>query len=88
MVFMPVSDLKRLIQEIVDGELQKVTYYSQRNAPDENMTLEEAATYCKVCSRTLVSRVIQGKLTNGGTGRKYLFRKSDLDAFMFKTKKK
>ena len=52
------------------------------------MTLEEAAAYCKVCTRTLTDRVKEGKLHNGGTGRKYLFKKSDLDAFAFKTKKK
>ena len=88
MVFMPVSELRKLIREEVEAELKKVAYYSQGNSPDTIMTLEEAAAYCKVCTRTLTDRVKEGELHNGGTGRKYLFKKSDLDAFAFKTKKK
>ena len=88
MVFMPSLELQEVIREIVAGELRKVPYYSQGSSPDTIMTLQEAAAYCKVCTRTLTDRVKEGKLHNGGTGRKYLFKKSELDAFAFKTKKK
>ncbi len=88
MVFMPVFELREVIREIVVMELEKVPYYSLGNKSDEHLTLEEAAIHCKVCTRTLIARVKEGKLANGGTGRKYLFKKSDLDAFAFKKKKK
>ncbi len=88
MVFMNVFELKEIIRETVEDELKKVPYYGLLNESDENMTLEQAAIHCKVCTRTLITRVKEGKLANGGTGRKYLFKKSDLDAFAFKTKKK
>ena len=83
-----IDDFYDKIREIVIQELQKVPYYSQGSSPDTIMTLDEAATYCKVCKRTITDRVKEGALHNGGTGRKYLFKKSDLDAFVFKTKKK
>ena len=88
MVFMPAFELREVLREIVAEELKKVPYYGLLNESDENMTLEKAAIHCKVCTRTLIARVKEGKLANGGTGRKYLFKKSDLDAFAFKTKKK
>ncbi len=88
MVFMPAFELREVLREIVAEELKKVPYYGLLNESDENMTLEKAAIHCKVCTRTLITRVKEGKLANGGTGRKYLFKKSDLDAFAFKTKKK
>ena len=88
MVFMPAFELREVLREIVAEELKKVPYYGLLNESDENMTLEQAAIHCKVCTRTLITRVKEGKLANGGTGRKYLFKKSDLDAFAFKTKKK
>ncbi len=88
MVFMPAFELREVLREIVVEELKKVPYYGLLNESDENMTLEKAAIHCKVCTRTLIARVKEGKLANGGTGRKYLFKKSDLDAFAFKTKKK
>ena len=88
MVFLQPHELQELIRAAIAGELQKVPYYSQVSTPDTIMTLEEAASYCKICKRTLTDRVKEGKLTNGGTGRKYLFKKSDLDAYAFKTKKK
>ena len=81
-------ELKEIIRVAIAEELQKVPYYSQGSSPDTIMTLQEASAYCKVCTRTLTDRVKEGKLHNGGTGRKYLFKKSDLDAFAFKTKKK
>ena len=87
MVFLNVFDLKEIIRETVEGELKKVPYYSKCNEPDKIMTLDEAAAYCNVCTRTLIARVKEGKLNNGGTGRKYLFKKSDLDAFAFKIQK-
>ena len=85
---MPAFELREVLREIVVEELKKVPYYGLLNESDENMTLEKAAIHCKVCTRTLIARVKEGKLANGGTGRKYLFKKSDLDAFAFKTKKK
>ena len=88
MVFMPSLELQEIIRVAIAEELQKVPYYSQGNSPDTIMTLEEAAAYCKVCTRTLTDRVKEGEQHNGGTGRKYLFKKSDLYAFAFKTKKK
>ncbi len=88
MVFMQTLELKEVVREIVAEELKKVPYYGLGNTSDEIKTLEEAAEYCNVCTRTLITRVKEGKLANGGTGRKYLFKKSDLDAFAFKTKKK
>jgi excisionase family DNA binding protein len=81
-------ELKEMIRASIAEELQKVPYYSLGSSPDTIMTLEEAAAYCKVCKRTITDRVKEGVLHNGGTGRKYLFKKSDLDAFLFKTKKK
>ena len=88
MVFMPAFELREVLREIVVEELKKVPYYGLGNTSDEIKTLEEAAEYCNVCTRTLIARVKEGKLANGGTGRKYLFKKSELDAFAFKTKKK
>ena len=88
MVFMNAFELREIIREAVEVELKKVPYYSVFNESDKIMTLDEAAAYCNVCTRTLITRVKEGKLANGGTGRKYLFKKSDLDAFAFKTKKK
>jgi excisionase family DNA binding protein len=87
-VLMQPHELQEIIRVTIAEELQKVPYYSQGSSPDTIMTLQEAAAYCKVCTRTLTDRVKEGKLYNGGTGRKYLFMKSDLDAFAFKTKKK
>ena len=87
MVFMPAFELREVLREIVVEELKKVPYYGLGNTSDEIKTLEEAAEYCDVCTRTLTERVKQGKLKSGGTGRKYLFMKSELDAFIFKTKK-
>jgi excisionase family DNA binding protein len=87
-VLMQPHELQELIRVAIAEELQKVPYYSHGSSPDTIMTLDEAAAYCKVCKRTLTDRVKEGELHNGGTGRKYLFKKSDLDAFVFKTKKK
>lgn len=83
MVFMPVSELRKVIREEVEAELQKVPYYSQGSNPNKILSLEQAAAYCGICTRTLVSRVHDGKLKSGGTGRNYRFRIGDLDAFMF-----
>ena len=88
MVLISTSELKEIIRETVGDEFKKVPYYSPSNESDEPMTLVEAAIYCKACTRTLIARVKEGKLNNGGTGRKYLFKKSELDVFLFKTKKK
>jgi excisionase family DNA binding protein len=54
--------------------------------PNKILNLDEAAEYCGVCTRTLTSRVTEGKLKSGGTGRNYRFRVGDLDAFMFNEK--
>jgi|GEM_PF-2622215 len=88
------SDFEEWLCKIIKDAINKfhlehnIPYPSSDN-PDGNKLLNrtEAAAYCKICTRTLITRVHQGKLKNGGTGKKYLFRISDLDAFMFNEKK-
>lgn len=70
--------LERFLLELKDP------YYSDGKEGGRIMTLNEAAAYCNVCARTLTTRVKNGDLKNGGTGRKYLFKVKDLDEFMFK----
>lgn len=77
------SDLRDIIREVLAEEFKKDRYYSPNNDSNKILNLQQAAEYCGICTRTLVSRVKQGKLKSGGTGRNYRFRIGDLDSFMF-----
>ena len=81
------------ISEIIEKALakfhseQNIPYHSPSNDTNKILNLDEAAIYCGICTRTLVARVRDGKLTSGGTGRNYRFRISDLNDFMFNEKR-
>jgi excisionase family DNA binding protein len=84
--------IKNIIEDAIEDALRKfqsernIPYYSPSTDTNRVVTLKEAAVYCGICTRTLISRVRVGKLKSGGTGRNYRFRISDLDDFMFKEK--
>jgi excisionase family DNA binding protein len=80
---MYAQDLRNIFREIIAEEIKKDPYYSLSKEGERLLTLKEAAAYCNVCTRTLTTRVKNGDLKNGGTGRKYLFKIKDLDEFMF-----
>jgi excisionase family DNA binding protein len=77
--------LKKIIEEALKKfqSENNIPYHSPNTESAKVVTLKEAAVYCGICTRTLVSRVREGKLKSGGTGRNYRFRISDLDDFMF-----
>jgi excisionase family DNA binding protein len=85
-VLIQASELRKMIRADVEDVIK--TLKGINSEPDKILTLQDAAKYCGVCTRTLTERVREGKLTNGGTGRKYMFRKSHLDEFIFNTRKK
>lgn len=80
------------LRKIVEDSLRKflpeqnIPYHSPNPDASKILNLREAAAYCGVCTRTLITRVREGKLKQGGTGRNYRFRVGDLDAFMFNEK--
>jgi excisionase family DNA binding protein len=78
--------IREVVTEILCEHFKKDRYYSPSYDPNKILNLDEAAQYCGVCTRTLVTRVTKGKLKSGGTGRNYRFRVGDLDAFMFNEK--
>ncbi len=83
-VITPKSELSEMIREIVADELKKAQAYSRDTQSDELLTRDAAAELMKLSPTTLTKYVKEGKIRFGGSDRKYLFKKSDVDAFIFK----
>ena len=82
------DQLRLLLSECIEQGLidhfKKVPYSSSLSQDDELMTKQAAAKFVGVSEPTLIKHVKSGRLTHGYTGRKYIFKKSDLVKYFFK----
>lgn len=85
MILVSSQELSEIISKAVEAVIKKSPYYSLSTNADELLSREEAANYLNVSTTTITKYVKEGRLRHGGTNRKYLFRKSDLDKFVFKS---
>jgi len=82
------DQLKLIISECIEQGLidhfKKVPYSGTLSQDDELLTKQAAAKFLGVSEPTLIKHIKSGRLTHGYTGRKYIFKKSDLVKYFFK----
>lgn len=85
MILISSEELSEIITKAVEAGLKNSAYYSQSIDDSGLLTREEAAAYLNVTPTSISKYVNQGKIEAGGTPRKYLFKKSELDKFIFRS---
>lgn len=58
---------------------------SPQKSEDVNMEVKEAAQYINHCEHTLRKLAVNGVIKHSRPGRKFIFKKSDLDEFLQST---
>jgi len=80
-VVLSSKQLEALIEEVVERILQQT---NSPTVPEEWLSLKEACAYLTVSKPTLYRMRLNGVLKGRTIGRKVLFRRSELDAFLEK----
>ncbi len=85
-VIVSAEQLSELINNATQAALKEFSKLNANSQIEEYLNTYEAAALIKVSTRTLIKLVREGKLKSGVTGRKYMFKKSELLKCTFRVK--
>lgn len=82
-----VDELRQLIADVVSDAISKMPQQTAEKPVDETyLTRKETAKIIGITTPTLLSRTLAGEISAYRTGRRVLYRRSEVDEYVSKRK--